>query len=88
MIGVGEIQLNKSLCPTEPIQQLVNQRQWILVFDSDIIKALIIYAKVEVSIWLLVKEDRCSGGGLGKLDKAIGQVGLDISLQGFQFYRT
>ena len=86
IIGVGEVQLGKPSSLAEPIQQFTNQRQWILVFDNDIIEALIIHAKAEASIWLSIKEDKCSGGGLGKSNKAVGRVGLDVSLQGFQLY--
>ena len=86
MIGVGEVQLGKSPSPAEPIQRFTNQRQRILVFDSDIIEAPIIHVKAEASIWLLVKEDRCSSGRLGRPYKAFGQIGLNISFQGFQLY--
>ena len=57
-----------------------------MVFDSDIIEAPIIYAKAEASIWLPIKEDKCSDGRLGWLNKAVSQVGLNLSLQGFQLY--
>ena len=60
MIGVGEIQLDKSPCSNKLFKQLANQRQQILVFDSNIIKALIIDTKAEASIWLLIKGDKCS----------------------------
>ena len=72
MIGIGEIQLGKSLCLIEPIQQLANQRQRISVFSSDITEGPIIYAKTKASIWLPVEVDRCFGGGFERLDKAVG----------------
>ena len=86
IIDIGKIQLGKSFCPTELIQRLANQRQWISVFDSNIIEALIIHAKAEASIWLPVEKDRCFSGGLRRSNKAVGQVGFDVSLQGFQLY--
>ena len=86
MISIGEIQLGESLCPAEPIQQLTNQRQRILVFDGYIVEAPIIHAKAETSIRLPIKEDKCSSGGLGRLDKAIGQVGFDVCFQRFELY--
>ena len=51
-----------------------------MVFDNDVVEAPIIYVKAEASIWLLVEEDRCSGKGFGRPDKAVGQIGLDVSL--------
>ena len=50
MIGIDEIQLGKSLCLTMPIQRLANQRQWMLVFDSDFIEVPIIHTKAEAFI--------------------------------------
>ena len=82
IIGISEIQLGESLCPAKPIQQLANQRQRILVFDSDIDKTPIIHTKAEASIWLPIKKNKYSGGGFGKLNEAIGQVDFDVSLQG------
>ena len=83
MIGIGEIQLGKSLCPAEPIQQLANQRQRTSVFDSYIVKTPIIYAKAEASIRLLIEEDKCSGGELERPDEVISQVGFDVYFQRF-----
>ncbi len=48
---------------------------------------LVIYAQSQATIWLLVKEDRYSGGGLGRPDKTVSQVIFDVSLQCFQLYR-
>ena len=86
IIGIGEIQLGKSLGLAKPIQQLANQKQQILVFDGDIIKTSIIHTKAEVSIWLSIKKNKCFGGGFGKPDEAVDQVGFDIGLQGLQLY--
>ena len=86
MISIGEIQLGKSSWLAKPIQQLANQRQWISVFDGYIVETPIIHTKAEASIWLLIKEDECSGGGLGRPDKAIGQVDFDVRFQCFQLY--
>ena len=83
MIGIGQILLGELLSLAKSIQWLTNQRQQILVFDSDVIEAPIIHAKAEAFIWLPIEEDRCSGGGLGRPNKTVGQVGLDISLLGF-----
>ena len=83
MVGIGEIKLGKSSCLTEPIQQLTNQKHRISVFYGYIVKIPIIYAKAETLIWLLIKEDRGSGGGIGGLDEAVGQVSLDVSFQRF-----
>ena len=86
MIGIGKIQLGESLCPTKPIQQLANQKQWILVFDDYIIEIPIIHAKAETFIWLSIEEDKCSSEGFGRLNKAVSQVDFDVSFQGFQVY--
>ena len=51
-----------------------------MVFDCDIVETPIIHTKAEASIWLLIEEDRCSGKGLGGPNKAVGQVGFDVSL--------
>ena len=86
IIGIGEIQLGESPCPAEPIQRLANQRQRISIFDGDIVKTPVIHTKAEASIWLPIEKNRCSGGGFGRPDKAIGQVGFDVGLQGLQLY--
>ena len=86
IIGIGEIQLGESPCPAKPIQRLANQRQRILIFDGDIVKTPIIHTKAEASIWLPIKKNRCSGGGFGRPDKAVGQVGFDVGLQSLQLY--
>ena len=86
IIGIGEIQLDESLCPTKPIQQLANQRQRILIFDGNIVKTLIIHTKAEASIWLPIKKNKCSGGGFGRPDEAVGHVDFDVSLQSLQLY--
>ena len=83
MIGVGEVQLGESPNLAKPIQWFTNQRQQILVFDSNIVEILIINAKAEASIWLLIEDDKCSNKGLGRPNKAVGQVGLNISFQDF-----
>ena len=46
----------------------------------------IIYTKAKASIWLLIKKNKYFDRRLGRLDKAIGQVGFDINLQGLQLY--
>ena len=51
-----------------------------MAFDSDIINAPIIYTKIEVFIWLLIKKNKYSNGGLEKADKAIDQVDLNLNL--------
>ena len=86
IIGIDEIQLDESPCPAELIRQLANQRQWISVFDSDIMKTPIIYIKAEASIWLPIKKNRYSGRGFRKPDEAVGQVGFDVGLQSLQLY--
>ena len=55
IISINEIQLDEFPCPAEPIQQLANQKQQILVFDGDIVKTSIIYIKAEAFIWLPIK---------------------------------
>ena len=50
IIGINKIQLDKSLYLAKQIQQFANWRQRILVWDSDIVKTLIIYIKTKVSI--------------------------------------
>ena len=50
MIGIYQIELGELLSSAMSIQWLTNQRQRILVFDSDIIEAPIIYAKMGASI--------------------------------------
>ena len=55
IISIGEIQLNESLYLAKLIQQLANQRQWISVFDDDIVKTPIIHVKTKAFIWLPVK---------------------------------
>ena len=87
IIGISEIQLGESPCPTKPIQRLANQRQRILVFDGDTVKIPIIYTKVEASIWLSIKKNKCSSGRCKKPDEAIGQVGFDVGFQGLQLYQ-
>ena len=86
IIGIGEIQLGESPCPAKPIQRLANQKQQISIFDSDIVKTLIIHTKAKTSIWLPIKKNRCSGRGFGRLDEAVGQVDFNVSLQGLQLY--
>ena len=51
-----------------------------MVFDSNIVKIPIIHTKVEASIWLLIKKNRCFGGGFERSDEAVGQIGFDVSL--------
>ena len=80
IIGIDEIQLGESPCLAMPIQQFANQKQRISVFNGDIIKTPITHAKAEASIRLLIEEDKYSGGGLGRLDKAVSQVDFDIGL--------
>ena len=72
IIGIGEIQLSESFCLAKPIQQLVNQKKRILIFDGDIVKILIIHTKAKASIWLFIKKNKCSGEGFKRPDKAIG----------------
>ena len=43
---------------------------------------------MEASIWLLIKEDKCSSRKIEKPDKAVDQVYLDVSLQDFQLYKS
>ena len=50
IIGIGKVQLDESPCPTKPIQQLANQKKWILVFDDYIVEILIIFAKAKIFI--------------------------------------
>ena len=88
MIGIGQIQLGESPCPSELIKGFPDERQRISVFDCDIVETPIIYTKAEASIRLPIEEDMCSGGGFGRADEPIGQIGLDVSLQGFQLYQA
>ena len=81
IIVIGEIQLNKSLCPAESIQQLANQKQRILIFNGNIIKISIIYIKMETSIWLLIKKNKGFDRRYRRPNEAVGQVGFDIGLQ-------
>ena len=87
IISIGEIQLSKSFYLAKSIQQFTNQRQRILVFNSNIVKTLIIHTKTKAFIWLFVKQNENSSRGLGKPDKANGQISFDISLQGLQLYQ-
>ena len=50
IIGISKIQLGKSPYLAKLIQQLVNQKQQILIFYGNIIKILIIHTKAKVSI--------------------------------------
>ena len=86
IISIDKIQLNESSYSAKPIEQLTNQRQQILVFDSDIVKTLIIYKKIKVSIWLSIKKNECSGGEFKRLNEANGQIDFDVNLQSLQLY--
>ena len=83
MVGVGEVQLSEPPSLAKPIQQFTNQRQWIFVFDSDIVEILIIYIKAEAPIWLLIKQNRCTGRKFGKPDEVVSQVSFNVSFQQF-----
>ena len=50
VVGTGELELGKLLCSPQSIQGLPNQRQWILVFDYEIVKFSIINTKLEATI--------------------------------------
>ena len=45
--------------------------QWVLVFDSNIVKTPIIHTKAEAFIWLLIEKNRCFDKRFERLDKAI-----------------
>lgn len=51
-----------------------------LVFDGEIIKALILYTKVEAFISLLITKNKSFDAGFIRLDKIVGQISLHISL--------
>ena len=51
-------------------------------FYGDIIKIPIIHTKAEASIWLPIEKNKYSGRRFGRPNKAVGQVGFDVGLQG------
>ena len=53
---------------------------------SDSFEASIINTQAETAIWLFIKQYESTCGRLGRLNKTSFQIGLDISLQGFQFH--
>ena len=79
IIGIDEIQLSKSSYSTNPIWQVANQRQQILVFNGDIVKTSIIHIKVKTSIWLPIKKNKYFGRRFEKSDEAVGQIDFNIN---------
>ena len=57
VIGTGEVKLGKPSCLPQSIQGLPDQRQWILILNSEIVKSPRINVKLEAAIWLLIKKD-------------------------------
>ena len=86
VIGICEVKLGKPSCLPQSIQGLLDQRKWILILDGEVVKTLIINAKLEAAIWLLIKKDRSSCWGFGGSDETIFQVSLNVSFQNFQLY--
>ena len=83
VIGACEVKLRKPLCLPQLIQKLPNQRQWISVLHSEVVKSPIMNAKLETAIWLLIKKDGSSYWGFGGSDETIFQVGLNVNFQNF-----
>ena len=79
VIGPSEVELDKLPCLPQSIQRLPDQRQWVLVFDCEVVKSPTINTKLEAAIWLLIKKDGSSCWGFGGSDETIFQVGLNVS---------
>ena len=56
------------------------------VLDCEVVEASILDAQTEKTIWLLVEQDRSTGGRIGQSDEPVGHISLNISLQSLQFH--
>ena len=56
VVSCPSINFGEYLCPTELIKQIIDPRQWIFVFDGDIIHLTVIHTHAEAAI-LLIHED-------------------------------
>lgn len=79
VVETGEIQLVKSLDPSQPIQGFTNLRRKISILECEIILALIINIWIETGIELFVKNNGSSSPRLRRLNKRSYQMGLNVS---------
>lgn len=86
VVGIGKIELVKSLSSAQSIQRFADQRQRVPILDSQIIEILVINKQAKAPIRLLNKENRCICRRLRKLYETIREIGFNISLQSLQFH--
>ena len=65
-----DIELSEEACTLGLVKELLDKRQWVLVFDSSFIKLLIVLYRSQFPILFLYKEERGSHGGLGWSDSS------------------
>ena len=63
MIARLQVNFRENLCSLQLIKQILNTREWILVFDSDLVEATIINTQAQTKIFLGSEEHRCAPFG-------------------------
>jgi hypothetical protein len=65
------------LCSAESVEEIIDPREWITVFNRNVVESPIIYTEPEAAIFLLGEEYRCSGWGGRRSDESCREVFVD-----------
>lgn len=86
MVGTSQVQLGETLAPNEAVKGFTYQGQQVPILDGQVVEPSIIDTKAEASIRLPIKKNWYTRRRLRRSNKPVFQVGLDVSLRGFQLH--
>ena len=87
MVRMAEIDLRVNPSFTGTVEEVGNERKWVVVFLGDAIESPEIHTEAQRSILLLDEEDRSSMRRCGLADKSSGEVLVDELAERVEFSR-